>query len=105
MSVKAYKFMIYPENNQQVILIFTLNTCRHRYSPAIKILNKIGQGRAGHARINACGDVRYNVCEAGGYGLVVRGVSLCGGGFMLVRANEIEAHFFIFKKMLGISIK
>ena len=44
MSVKAYKFMIYPEKNQQAALIFTLNTCRHRYSPAIKILNKVGQG-------------------------------------------------------------
>ena len=43
MSVKAYKFMIYPEKNQQAALIFTLNTCRHLCSPVIKILNKVGQ--------------------------------------------------------------
>ena len=43
MSVKAYKFRIYPDKNQQAALIFTLNTCRHLYNAAINILNKVGQ--------------------------------------------------------------
>lgn len=44
MSVKAYKFRICSDKNQQAALIFTLNTCRHLYNAAINILNKVGQG-------------------------------------------------------------
>ena len=44
MSVKAYKFRIYPNKNQQAALIFTLNTCSHLYNAAINILNKVRQG-------------------------------------------------------------
>ena len=44
MSVKAYKFRIYLNKNQQAALIFTFNICRHQYNAAINILNKVGQG-------------------------------------------------------------
>jgi hypothetical protein len=44
MSVKAYKFRICSDKNQQAALIFTLNTCRHLYNAAINIPNKVGQG-------------------------------------------------------------
>jgi putative transposase len=35
MKRKTYKFRIYPNRNQEVALIFTLNTCRHLYNNAL----------------------------------------------------------------------
>jgi putative transposase len=34
-SLKSYKFRIYPNRKQEAALIFTLNTCRHLYNAAL----------------------------------------------------------------------
>jgi len=66
-SVKAYKFRIDPDKNQQAALIFTLNTCWHLYDAAL-ILSGFCLLEQITTHTYGCHSKNCNYCNADGNG-------------------------------------